>query len=57
MWNTVTAHKKCTDLNEKWQSLEVDIIVGDLYDFFCDDLPVEDELAGQIDPSMDTFLH
>ena len=35
--------------------LEADFIVGVLYDFFCEDLLVHDELAGQIDASMDTF--
>ena len=35
--------------------LEADFNVGDLYDFICEDLRVDDELAGQIDASMDTF--
>ena len=35
--------------------LEAAFIVGDLYDFFCEDLLVRNELAGQIDASLDTF--
>ena len=34
--------------------LEVGFIVGDLYDFSCEDLLVYDELPGQIDASLDT---
>ena len=39
----------------KMAKLDADFIVGDLYDFICEDLLVDDELAGQIDASMDTF--
>ena len=35
--------------------LEADFIIGNLYDFFSEDLLVHDELAGQIDASLDTF--
>ena len=35
--------------------LEAGFIVRDLYDFFCEDLLVYDELPGQIDASLDTF--
>ena len=35
--------------------LEAAFIVGDLYDFFCKDLLVHNELAGQLDASLDTF--
>ena len=35
--------------------LEAAFIVGDLYDFFCEDLLVHNELAGQLDASLDTF--
>ena len=36
--------------------LEADFIVGDLYGFFCEDLLVHDDLADQIDASLD-ILH
>ena len=35
--------------------LDADVIVGDLYDFFCEDLLFHDELSVQIDVSLDTF--
>ena len=39
----------------KMVKLEADFIVGDLYDFFCEDLLVHHELAGQINASLNPF--
>ena len=35
--------------------LDADFIVGDLCDFICEDLLVDDELDGRIDASIGTF--
>ena len=37
------------------EKVEAGVIVGDLFDFFCEDLLAHDELAGQIYASLDTF--
>ena len=35
--------------------LDACFIVGDLYDFICEDLLANDDLDGRIDASIDTF--
>ena len=35
--------------------MDADFIVGDLYDFICEDLLANNDLDGRIDTSIDTF--